>query len=187
MFHLSLRSDTDISLAPTLWHRCFTCPYALTQMLHLSLRSDTDVSLVPTLWHRCFTFPYALTQMFHFSLRSETDFSLVATFWQMFHLSLRSDTVVSLFPTFRHRCFTCHQFHAPTFSRMSLRWHTCWFTSSHALALILFNLAKLETQRQNISIWNKVRILFSSTLSFTKRSYAELKFAPKFQKYQWLN
>ena len=46
MFHLSLSSDRDVSLVPTLWRRCFTCPYAPTQLFHSSLRSDTDASLV---------------------------------------------------------------------------------------------------------------------------------------------
>ena len=84
MFHLSLRSDTDVSLVATFWYRCSTCLYVLTQMFHLSLRSDTDVSLVATFWHRCFTCLYVLTQMFHLSPISRAHvFSPVTTMSHM--------------------------------------------------------------------------------------------------------
>jgi hypothetical protein len=236
MFHLFLRTDAHVSLVPTSWHRCFTCPYVLTQMFHLSLCPDTDVSLVPTSWHscfscpyvlthvslvptswhRCFACPYVLTQMFRLSLRPDAHVTLVPTSWHMFRLYLRSDTDVSLVltflqrcytctyvltqmlhlslrsdrcficPTFWHRCFTCHQVLASMFPRQSLISHTCCFTCSHALALILFHVTMLQIQAAKHPSEKKsiYRVLSHTSVQNTKvctgaqRSFRNIKDLP---------
>ena len=186
MFYFSPRSDTEVSLFVTFWHRSFTCRYVLKHKFHFSLHYDIEVSLVATFRRRSFNFRYVMTHKFHFSLRSDTEVSLFATFWhrcfnfrhvltQMFHLFLRSWAhVLSFVATPWHRCFTCHQVLACMFSRLSLRYHTCCFNCCHALALILFHVTTVENQEaKHIRLKQKImRIAFSATLSFRIQSDA---------------